>query len=97
MVAQLNTLLIHILFAIVLNMVFNGGMDEKSTRIEQDRKVIASHGGPAKLARLLGLDEPGGTQRVSNWMRRGIPALIKLDHLDLFINEPSASHQTESA
>lgn len=60
-------------------------MDDKPKRIERDRQVIAKHGGPAKFARLLGLDERGGTQRVSNWLRRGIPPSIKLEHLDLFM------------
>ncbi|MDN7763014.1 MULTISPECIES: hypothetical protein [Burkholderia cepacia complex] len=69
-------------------------MDDKSKRIERDRQVIAKHGGPAKFARLLGLDDPGGTQRVSNWLRRGIPPSIKLEHLDLFVAD-SPDYQSE--
>ncbi|MEB2504610.1 hypothetical protein SB394_11875 [Burkholderia sp. BCCIQ04A] len=72
-------------------------MDDKSKRIERDRQVIAKHGGPAKFARLLELDEPGGTQRVSNWLRRGIPPSIKLEHLDLFMPDAADSQAKEGS
>lgn len=67
------------MFAIYLNMVFNVGM--------KDKDLIISHGGPTKLARLLGLDtKRGGVQRVQNWMTRGIPASVKLEWPDLFLH-----------
>ncbi len=93
MVAQVNALLINAMFAFFINAVFNGGMNATSIEedIERDRRIIANHGGPAKFARLLGFDDTGATQRVSNWLRRGIPASIKLAHIDLFI-DPSKRH-----
>jgi len=87
MVAQLNKLLIHATFVFFLNMVFNVAMSANPVDIELDRRIIASHGGPAKFARLLGFEASGGTQRVSNWLRRGIPAPIKLAHIELFIGK----------
>lgn len=50
-----------------------------------DRKLITSLGGPAAVAELLGLPRKGGAQRVNNWMARGIPAAVKLQHPDLFL------------
>lgn len=49
-----------------------------------DAELIAEHGGPAALARKLGYATPHGTQRVSNWIRRGIPPAVKLEHMELF-------------
>lgn len=51
-----------------------------------DRDLIMKHGGPAALAELLKFRKPGGVQRVQNWMTRGIPAKVKLDHPDLFLS-----------
>ncbi|MGE8691501.1 MAG: hypothetical protein ACN6PJ_30440 [Achromobacter sp.] len=49
-------------------------------------EIIDRHGGPTKVAELMGiLDEPGAVQRVSNWKRRGIPAEVRLAHPDLFV------------
>lgn len=71
--------LLNIVFAISINMVFNVVMDE-------DKKIIISLGGPAKVAELLGLNKStGGVQRVQNWMTRGIPAKEKLKRPDLFL------------
>lgn len=54
-----------------------------------DRAVIESLGGPAEVARKLGLDpNKGGVQRVQNWMTRGIPARVRLNHLDVFGPQP---------
>lgn len=50
-----------------------------------DAERIASLGGPAKLAELLGFKKPGSTQRVSNWKSRGIPPAVKLQRPDLFL------------
>ncbi|CAJ0862349.1 hypothetical protein R77567_01640 [Ralstonia sp. LMG 32965] len=50
-----------------------------------DSEAIAKLGGPAKVARLLGIDATkGAIQRVHNWTVRGIPAAVKLDRPDLF-------------
>lgn len=50
-------------------------------------EIIESAGGDSAFARLLGLHEQRGyRQRVSNWKRRGIPAVVLLRHLDT-INE----------
>lgn len=71
-------MLLNIVFAFLLNMVFNGNMD--------DKKIIVSLGGPAKVAELLGLNKStGGVQRIQNWMTRGIPAKEKLKRPDLFL------------
>ena len=50
-----------------------------------DKELIAKLGGAAKLAELLGYDKKGGTQRVHNWVSRGIPAKVKLEHQELFL------------
>lgn len=75
---ELNMVLLNIVFAFTLNMVFNVSMN--------DKKIIISLGGPAKVAELLGLDKlKGGVQRVHNWLARGIPAKEKLKRPDLFL------------
>lgn len=50
-----------------------------------DAELIKQMGGPTQLAKQLGYGK-GGTQRVQNWITRGIPASVKLKHLDLFTN-----------
>ena len=50
-----------------------------------DRELIESLGGPAKVAELLKYPKHGGVQRVQNWMTRGIPAQVKLDHPAIFL------------
>jgi hypothetical protein len=51
-----------------------------------DKQILISLGGPAKVAELLGLDKStGGVQRVQNWMSRGIPPKEKLARPDLFL------------
>lgn len=57
-------------------MVCNQCMDDKTR--------IMKLGGPAKVARLLGFGK-WGTNRVSNWMDRGIPAAVKVQRPDLFL------------
>ena len=52
--------------------------------MSDDRKLIESLGGPAKVAELLGYPKQGGVQRVHNWMARGIPSRVKLERPDLF-------------
>lgn len=62
-------------------MVCNGAMHAP----HPDRKIILDLGGPAEVARLLGLDPTrGGIQRVQNWMSRGIPPAVRLQNLELF-------------
>jgi hypothetical protein len=59
---------------------------DKTARIEADRLTIARLGGPSKVAELLGYEKQhGGTQRVSNWLARGIPAAVKVGRPDLFL------------
>lgn len=53
--------------------------------MSEDRQLIESLGGPAKVADLLGYDKAGGVQRVYNWMVRGIPSRVKLDHPEIFL------------
>lgn len=46
-----------------------------------DRELIDSLGGPSRVAAILGTSP----QRVSNWIKRGIPAQMKVDHPELFM------------
>jgi hypothetical protein len=66
----------------LLNVVFNFGMDKKTT----DWKIITDLGGPSKVSDLLGFPRVGGQQRVQNWKKRGIPAQVKVDHPQLFLS-----------
>lgn len=50
-----------------------------------DRSLIESLGGPTRVAELLGLPKQGGAQRVHNWLARGIPAKVKVEHPELFM------------
>lgn len=52
-----------------------------------DWALIVKHGGPAKVAELLGYAKDGGVQRVQNWKARGIPPAVKLAHPELFLPE----------
>lgn len=60
-------------------MVFNPPMN--------DADLIIKHGGPSKVAKLLGFDSRVGTQRVHNWMKRGIPSSIKVKFPHLFMSQ----------
>ena len=51
----------------------------------KDAETIKSLGGPTAVARLLGLDTPDGSRRVHNWIKRGIPAAIKVKHPEIFL------------
>jgi hypothetical protein len=54
--------------------------------INEDKKIIEKLGGAAKVATLLGYDlKNGGVQRVHNWIARGIPPRVKLEHPKLFL------------
>ena len=48
--------------------------------MSDDRKLIEKHGGPARLAALLGYT----VQRVHNWIVRGIPYKVKVENPKLF-------------
>ncbi|WP_170067356.1 hypothetical protein [Malikia spinosa] len=59
----------------------------------KDAETIKSLGGPTAVARLLGLEMPDGSRRVHNWIKRGIPAAIKVKHPEIFLkayDHPSA-------
>lgn len=43
-------------------------------------KIIKALGGPSKVAELLKLDGKHPTQRVQNWIERGIPAAVQVKH-----------------
>lgn len=53
--------------------------------MSNDESLIKSLGGPAKVAEILGYEKHGGTQRVQNWITRGIPPKVKLEHPELFL------------
>jgi hypothetical protein len=56
-----------------------------------DASVIERLGGPTKVAEMLGLDKRrGGVQRVQNWITRGIPPAVKLEHQGIFLHEVHA-------
>jgi hypothetical protein len=57
-----------------------------------DSLLIKELGGPAQVAERLGLPKYGGVQRVQNWMVRGIPSAVKVQHPALFMPNWLASH-----
>lgn len=64
------------------------------TNVAADKALIQELGGPAEVARKLGFDPAdGGVQRVQNWTVRGIPAAVRLKHLDLF-GQPAQEPQS---
>lgn len=50
-----------------------------------DIQIIEKLGGATAVAKLLGYKTQGGSQRVHNWLKRGIPYKVKVDHPDLFL------------
>lgn len=63
-----------------------------------DSELIRMLGGPTKVAEMLGYDKAkGGVQRVQNWIERGIPPRVKLDHPDLFLNGKRATEMEAKA
>lgn len=48
--------------------------------------MIKKLGGASRVAKLLGYDKRGGVQRVQNWISRGIPSLVKLNHPEIFLH-----------
>ena len=57
--------------------------------MKTDAQIIDGLGGAAKVAEMLGYDPEIGTQRVHNWKSRGIPAAVRLKHLDVFGTSPA--------
>lgn len=54
-----------------------------------DAELIKRLGGATRVAELLNLSlDKGGVQRVHNWTDRGIPAAVRLAHMDIF-GEPT--------
>jgi hypothetical protein len=49
-----------------------------------DKELISLLGGPTVLSKRLGFPS---SQRVHNWITRGIPASIKLAYPKLFLNK----------
>lgn len=74
---DLNKMLLNGMLEFCLNVVFNVLMNDKD--------LIKFLGGATKVSELLGLKKPGGPQRVHNWLSRGIPPRVKLEHPDLFL------------
>ena len=52
-----------------------------------DSELIEHLGGPTKVAEILRYDKAGGVQRVQNWLVRGIPAQVKVDHPEIFMRD----------
>ena len=57
---------------------------------QADADLIRALGGPSKVAELLKMEKRGGAQRVQNWLVRGIPSRVKVDHPDLFMPQFAA-------
>lgn len=64
---------------------------------QTDRQLIATLGGPTKVAELLSLPKYGGVQRVQNWTQRGIPSHVKVEFPHLFMPELAANTQQAPA
>lgn len=63
--------------------------------MKTDGEIIKELGGPATVAEMLGYEKHGGTQRVQNWITRGIPPKVKLDHPDLFLGADFGKRQDQ--
>ncbi|WP_299078997.1 hypothetical protein [uncultured Paraglaciecola sp.] len=65
-------------------------------KIKRDAELIDVLGGPTVVANLLGYDKSkGGTQRVFNWKKRGIPYRVLFEHSEVLktSNEESAARK----
>lgn len=49
-------------------------------QLELDKQLIADLGGPMAVARKLGRADHEGRNWVQNWLTRGIPAEVRLEH-----------------
>lgn len=67
--------------------------------MKTDAQLIDELGGSAKVASMLGYKPEIGIQRVHNWKARGIPAAVRLKHIDIFGIPPeeSKSNQQDAA
>lgn len=65
--------------------------------MKSDAQLIAELGGPAKVAELLGYKKSGGHQRVHNWISRGIPARVKLEHPEIFLQKAVNKNPSQRA
>jgi hypothetical protein len=65
-------------------------MDKK---LHPDAPLITGLGGPTKVAKRLGFTP----QRVQNWLERGIPPAVKVEHPRLFLKKPKTVVPTERA
>lgn len=52
-----------------------------------DKELILSLGGATAVAKMLKFETPSGSRRVHNWMRRGIPASIKVEYPHIFLKK----------
>lgn len=67
-------------------------------QIQADAERIRSLGGPTEVAEMLGFDKAqGGVQRVQNWLTRGIPSKVKLDHPHIFLGPVRAKAEAKVA
>jgi hypothetical protein len=64
--------------------------------MSSDKQIIEDLGGAAKVAELLGLDKHGGTQRVHNWIARGIPPKVKLEYPHIFLKDQIPSSPADA-
>ena len=59
-------------------------------------RLINALGGPRKVCELLGYDKrTGGVQRINNWLVRGIPYKVKLEHAALWMSAEQAAHEQD--
>lgn len=65
--------------------------------MHHDSELIRQLGGPSKVAELLNFPKQGGAQRVQNWMTRGIPSKVKLEHQDIFLVDRKTKKHKKSA
>lgn len=69
-------------FVFANGMCIIGVSKQKQRHTMTARELIIKLGGPTKVAKSLGYGRHGA-QRVCNWMKRGIPAAIQLQHKKL--------------
>nr|DAO68906.1 MAG TPA: Putative antitoxin of bacterial toxin-antitoxin system, YdaS/YdaT [Caudoviricetes sp.] len=69
-----------------LNVVFNIICFFKRTAQMTDKQLIERLGGVSAVAKIIGCSP----QRVSNWVKRGIPPKVKIEHPKLFL--PHLNH-----
>jgi hypothetical protein len=65
---------------------------ENPRTMPDDAALIHALGGPRKVCELLGYDKrTGGVQRINNWLNRGIPYKVKLEHAALWMSAQQAA------